>query len=573
MTSTENQRQQSKNTKGVLGRLRTSKDTSGQEGPAASEETEVATTVEEPAYKQTARRLATDLKKDGTTTESWEAAKQEVADRGARYRDALQSPDAWKRDIDASRMAEFGDVGDVVGAKDSGFEEEYDATTEFQEEEYGGGSLERESLLAEILGQEYRTEPDPKGVEGTITDPDLYEKYYFEAQEKTPWAQKEQLQDAAIKGVMAEQAERAASAAKRFPKPLDVEATETVGGGLGYEKTIEEIRQDDAAREAAAKKETPVLSEGAQQMTKGGPATKREPTDAQKAARIAMQIERDTGKGGTIDYTRISEQEDAGFSPLLDGPEQPPLEGPVDETVTESAPQELFNKYSGRQRASILAQPGGSNFTEALENLSKGNLQGFNEAVKGGGYKDFRVPKGKRSTVEKRFVPVFNDFLERVPPDLKASVVQQLEQKVSEKGPDILEKIKTPIEQTLYEQVSDMKGVPTDADETVIKEFTEIFANHYFNAEPNKSGFGKGSQQVQIIRDFMEALGASPTWGQSFKGTVGSPGIGLAPDIFANNPTLFNELLEFGKSRMYLKGITLDESPVKDIIVAAEAGE
>jgi hypothetical protein len=573
--------------KGELKRaIQTWKDTDGQEGPAASE-TDILSKDESISFDEKRRKRApkraefepsnvasisdtgdlnavdylnppetsgpSELK--ATTAEeradlekkygSWRAAKEAIKAEGDRYRAALQPK--------------------------KGFEAQYDADVKFQEEEYGGGSLERDRMLAEIMGQEYQTDPDPVGVEGTITDRDLYEKYYAEAKEKNPSAQKEQLQDAAIKGVMADQAERAALEADKFPELLEGEATETVGAGLGYEKTLEELRQEKADREAAAQNKNVVKGavEKAKKTGPGGADTRRQPTDTERAAQKALSYDVETGTfsrdGRVIPQAKVIE----------DSVDETPTDEIVDETVTESAPQKLFNTYSDRQRASILSQPGGSNFSEALENLSEGNLQGFNEAIKGGRYKQFRVPQGKRFRVEKRFVPQFTEFLERVPPDLKASVVQQLEQKVSEKAPAILESLKGPVEQTLYDQVSEMKGVPTPQDEAVIKEFAEVLSNHYFNAEPAQlAQFGRNNQQFQIVQDFMEAIGASPTWAQTFKGTIGTPGVGLASDIFANKPTLFNDLVELKKAKRNLQGIKITElSPSESIIASAAAGE
>lgn len=96
--------------------------------------------VEEPASKQTARRLAADLREDGTTTESWEAARQEVADRGARYRESLQSP---KGDQTPTEM-----------------EASYDKEKEFQTQDYGDAGI----LRSEKISQYDLIEDDETGL-------------------------------------------------------------------------------------------------------------------------------------------------------------------------------------------------------------------------------------------------------------------------------------------------------------------------------------------------------------------------------------------------------------------------
>lgn len=197
------------------------------------------------ASEQTARRLATDLKKDGTTTESWEAAKQEVADRGARYRDSLQPPTSVS-DEALEDMRVEKKVADYTSPAPT-FADTYDATTEFQEEEYGGGSLERESLVADIAGYDY---VDKKGKKQRARGEDekVYGQKYSEAKEENPDATEEELQDAALKAVMAYRARWAELDIDKILRESEVEATEDVGADLEREKTLEEREAEEAER-------------------------------------------------------------------------------------------------------------------------------------------------------------------------------------------------------------------------------------------------------------------------------------------------------------------------------------
>jgi hypothetical protein len=246
---------------------------------------------------------------------SWEAAKEAIKAEGDRYRGSLQAPDAWKRDIDASRMAEFGDVGDVVGAKDSGFEEEYDATTKFQEEEYGGGSFEREMVLSEILGEDWRTERDPARREDLQPDGTFsFDGFLEKAKAANPEGREEDWQDAAIKEYYKAAASKASNAADKFD---DVEDTAQASGQM--------------VNYAEEKKATPVLSDDGKKRVVGGTGTTpKQPTAAQKAAALALQKERAR----------------AGVSDDFVGPIQPEsisdevIEADVDETATQESIEE-----------------------------------------------------------------------------------------------------------------------------------------------------------------------------------------------------------------------------------------
>ncbi len=311
------------------------------------EELELANAKDELDARKPAGKLKArpDIKLEGlkSSTDIVQEAKKKEADTGDlatiqnimrehRREEALQNPESLTpavREAMQEHMKEEGDRYRAALQPKKGFEAQYDADVKFQEEEYGGGSLERDRMLAEIMGQEYQTDPDPVGVEGTITDRDLYEKYYAEAKEKNPSAQKEQLQDAAIKGVMADQAERAALDVDKFPESLEGEATETVGAGLGYEKTLEELRQEKADREAAAKKKEndqgKAAAETAKKTGPGGADTRRQPTAAELAARKALTYDPETGTfsrdGRAIPQAKV-------------------IEDSVDETTTEKSIEE-----------------------------------------------------------------------------------------------------------------------------------------------------------------------------------------------------------------------------------------
>ncbi len=307
--------------------------------------------VAEPEYKQSARRLAADLREDGTTTESWEAAKQEVADRGARYREALQPK--------------------------KGFEAQYDADVKFQEEEYGGGSLERDRMLAEIMGQEYQTDPDPG------EDTELYEKYYAEAKEKNTEASEKEIQDMAIKKWVANRSRKAELAAKKFPKPLASEATETVAAGLRSEQTLEEMEAEEAER---LKKEKPIFSEDAKKKLKAQTATSRQPTAAELAARKALEpTDLDETMGETAITAEAPEEpetaapptEDLGYRDQWVGGDYYDEDGTL---LVKGTPRGTLAMLDEDEQAQLSKSPGGKFLKPALDSLLEGDLGGFNEA-------------------------------------------------------------------------------------------------------------------------------------------------------------------------------------------------
>ena len=218
--------------------------------------------IKVPAYV----RKHLDKMEDGPAMSDRERrlAQVEAAAEGARYREALQGRGAPAEAV--RKMAEAGEVGDVRDVEDPGFAEPYEAAVKFQEEEYGG-SLTRKGLVDEIAGYEYVDE-DGRKQRARGEDDKLYSEEYSKAKEKNPDATEEELQDAALKAVMAKRAERAVL---EMPKSFDVEATEDVGAGLQYEKTLDELRKEKEAAEAD-KKEDDVVSKAVSRVQGKAPA-------------------------------------------------------------------------------------------------------------------------------------------------------------------------------------------------------------------------------------------------------------------------------------------------------------
>jgi hypothetical protein len=496
-------------------------------------------------------------------------AQKELAEKGARYREALQGRGAPAEAV--RTMAEVGEVGDVRDVEDPGFAESYDEAVQFQEEEYGGGSLEREAALSEILGVDRQTRRESPRREDLIEGGRYaFDEFYEEAKAANPEGREEDWQDAAIKAYNRSKAEDAAEFARTF----EVEDTAQVSGKMEdyAAKRAAELREERLKREAeAAKKKEDVVSKAVSRVQGKAPA---QPvvTPQEAAERITPLLER--YKGAAVPFDDFIQQ-------ITSVEEEPSIEEPAEPAVKEEAPvaaadspKEVFDSYSDLQKAAVLRQPGGEGFSEALESLSVGDLGGFNRVTAGQGqFVLGRDPKNP-SKIVRQFKPRFSVFLDRIPEDLKTSIVEQLNEKVSEKGPELLQQIKTPIEQTLYAQVSDMKGVPTAEDEAVIKRFTDRFADYYFNAPAASRGaFGKGPQREQLIQDFMEAIGASPTYGQRFRGTFSAPAVGYASDIFANKPALYDDLLNFIQARDTLSNVSdyteSEGSPLESVIASA----
>jgi len=185
-----------------------------------------------------------------------------------------------ERRREQARLAQQGrqyreDISPEVDPKSGerrSFAERYKATTEMEERERGS-SLERANLVAQLAGYDYEDDSGQiRRARGE--DEERYKKHYFEAQEDAPWAREEDLQDAAILGVMEERARYAEEAAKSFD-PEEIEATEDVGADL---KVAELPTEEDLAKKAA---ESPSL-----RVSRGG---KKTPTPQEVAARNALQ--------------------------------------------------------------------------------------------------------------------------------------------------------------------------------------------------------------------------------------------------------------------------------------------
>ncbi len=262
-----------------------------------------------------------------------------------------------------------------------GFEAQYDADVKFQEEEYGGDSLERDRMLAEIMGQEYQTDPDPG------EDTELYEKYYAEAKEKNTEASEKEIQDMAIKKWVANRSRKAELAAKKFPKPLASEATETVAAGLRSEQTLEEMEAEEAER--LKKEKAGVVTsavETAKETGPGGADTRRQPTAAELAARKALEPrDMDEAMGETVITAEAPEEtetaapptEDLGYRDQWVGGDYYDEDGTL---LVKGTPRGTLAMLDEDEQVQLSKAPGGKFLKPALDSLLEGDLGGFNEA-------------------------------------------------------------------------------------------------------------------------------------------------------------------------------------------------
>ena len=286
-------------------------------------------------------------------------AQVEAAAEGARYREALQGRGAPAEAV--RKMAEAGEVGDVRDVEDPGFAEPYEAAVKFQEEEYGG-SLTRKGLVDEIAGYEYVDE-DGRKQRARGEDDKLYSEEYSKAKEKNPDATEEELQDAALKAVMAKRAERAVL---EMPKSFDVEATEDVGAGLQYEKTLDELRKEKEAAEAD-KKEDDVVSKAVSRVQGKAPA---QPvvTPQEAAERITPLLER--YKGAAVPFDDFIQQiTSVEEEPSIEEPAEPAEDAVKEEAPVATAPIESDEELTERIERAETREVSKKAFEEGFSNV------------------------------------------------------------------------------------------------------------------------------------------------------------------------------------------------------------
>tara|TARA_S200002703_G_scaffold157670_1_gene166174 strand:- start:131 stop:1951 length:1821 start_codon:yes stop_codon:yes gene_type:complete len=337
---------------------------------SVNEELELANTQDKLDARKPAGKLKArpDLKLEGlkSSTDIVQEAKKKEADTGDlatiqnimrehRREEALQNPESLTpavREAMQEHMKQEGDRYRAALQPKKGFEEDYDADVKFQEEEYGGGSIRREMELDEIRG--------PRDSETGVREAALgedsaeYDKQYAKLQKENPNMSETELQDAAIKAIRSLQARDAEFAAKDF-KTVDY------GDEMENEVRRKRLAEEEAARKAAQ-----------DSRLRAGSGARKQLTPQERAARVAMQMERDKQERpipevDTVDYTRTSEQEEAEFSPLLDGPEQPALEElgesetsfePGESEVTEQEVEDaaIEREYEARPKQSGMSR-------------------------------------------------------------------------------------------------------------------------------------------------------------------------------------------------------------------------
>ena len=325
------------------------------------------------------------LKTPERLTPAVRAAMQEhMAQEGAKYREALQPK--------------------------LGFEEEYDATTEFQEEEYGGGSLKREMVLSEILGEDWRTKRDPARREDLQSDGTFsFDGFLEKAKAANPEGREEDWQDAAIKEYYKAAASKASNEADKFD---DVEDTAQASGQM--------------VNYAEEKKETPVLSENARsKLPRANQSSETPETPIQKAARRYVESSYGPDKEASKSkLARIQETTDARKRNLPD--ETSTDEDVGGPTMVKGASEGLYNSIPPNQRQGISSQPQGANFAKSLEALSNKNLDEFNETF-GASPKGFLAGVGGASMYRD-----IEGFISKLSPELTQSIAVELQPLVSQ---------------------------------------------------------------------------------------------------------------------------------------------
>lgn len=499
--------------KGELKRaIQTWKDTDGQEGPAASE-TDILSKDESISFDEKRRKRApkraefepsnvasisdtgdlnavdylnppetsgpSELK--ATTAEeradlekkygSWRAAKEAIKAEGDRYRAALQPK--------------------------KGFEEQYDADVKFQEEEYGGGSLERDRLVAEIAGYDY-VDKSGRQQRARGEDEDLYEKYYFKAQEDTPWAQKEALQDAALKGVREHRARKSELRIDKILRESDVEATEDVGARFEEEDTLAELEAEEAERLKKEKEKEKEKGKEKEREAVGRALDKGK----FKAERIRTLPDGTPIEEATEEYIKSSYGPDrvasaaklALMKQTADArerrlPEQPTDE--VDEVVPSGASADLYSSLTSEQRLPMERQPQGVNLGAALDGLASKDLRAFNKTFGS----TFTPGFGKTGPYAEHFRGL-EEFVSKLSPELRDSVAKELKPLVVEKRKSVDAALTQNVRDTLFEKWGTEKGYLSEEDNTRLGRLAErisgILQEH---VAPSSSAHGRGTSE------------------------------------------------------------------------------
>ena len=234
----------------IAGRLEGEREPTQEDVESVNEELEMYEEQDRLDARKPAGKLKErpDIELEGlkSSTDIMQEARKKAADTGDlatiqniarehRREEALKNPESLTpavREAMQEHMKQEGDRYREALQPKKGFEEEYDATTKFQEEEYGGGSIRREMEMDEILGdldpetdqRGYRYAEKDRGklgeeIGGMGEDPVEYKEQYARLQKENPSMSETELQDAAIKAVRAKQAKDAESAANRF-KPI-----------------------------------------------------------------------------------------------------------------------------------------------------------------------------------------------------------------------------------------------------------------------------------------------------------------------------------------------------------------
>ena len=401
---------------------------------------------------------------------------------------------------------------DILEPKE-GFEEQYDATTKFQEEEYGGGSIRREMELDEIRG-----EVDPEtGVREAALGEDAaeYDTQYAKLQKENPNMSETELQDAAIKAVRSLQAKDAEFAAKDF---------KTVDYG---EEMENEVRRKRLEAEAAAKEEQgKVARDAAKRVRDRGQGSKEDRPTIRDAAKTAYDKVtsldeyneafpespdsydeappmEETPTEGTIpsfdswdEYKEVFNvrgespdeviiggdtfhwnEEDGrweeGPAPVAD---PSPTEDSEPSTVTDTAsPSHIIDSYSPQKQEALTQQPGGEQLFGSLNALKNAAEEGNRKALPlfirsfGAG----NTPNETRRLRRK--------LLRGLPPELRESIGASLKKAVLNTEPALQRDVSELIQRDLYTSMAS-KGVPTAEDEKAIQDTAEklkdVFLQH-----------------------------------------------------------------------------------------------
>lgn len=276
-------------------------------------------------------------------------AQKELAEKSARYREALQGRGAPAEAV--RTMAEVGEVGDVRDVEDPGFAKSYDEAVQFQEEEYGGGSLEREAALSEILGVDRQTRRESPRREDLIEGGRYaFDEFYEEAKAANPEGREEDWQDAAIKAYNRSKAEDAAEFARTF----EVEDTAQVSGKMEdyAAKRAAELREERLKREAeAAKKKDDVVSKAVKRVQGKAPA---QPvvTPQEAAERITPLLER--YKGAAVPFDDFIQQiTSVEEEPSIEEPAEPAEDAVKEEAPVATAPIESDEELTDAEREEL----------------------------------------------------------------------------------------------------------------------------------------------------------------------------------------------------------------------------